>query len=436
MLYVDTLWGTVLPFVVALGCCVAAVVLPWETLQRLSGLLRVIVGAAWLGMLGGVMRNITKKMWGKAAIQMLAFLVCGAVAIVMGGTAFLLASPIPVHEGFANNLTIPENIATAEPIGPRGLGSGVAQDGLEGALVEVLTTGGTGDSSVTADITNIEYLALHFPALFRRYLATCPAWRVFREGDYVFATRRFLIGGVWRYDLSGYYTNYALDPWLEAHLPAFQFRLTIGLSGKVWRDGHSDMTYVNAGDTHRLLLSGDGHMKQSDCVVSAPTAVVEVFEQSTADERRLTKVAFRHLNAELLPLVREPSWQTIRTHVPAGGIRHGEASFNLRQGEQPGLYNSELWINAGEAGMVYLRAYEVTKGTPLSVQRLKEDSNEYVGWSEDPKELFLSNAFFFLSEGALGEPYVARFEVWFAPETGASERKLMERIFKIQGWHG
>ncbi len=34
----------------------------------------------------------------------------------------------------------------------------------------------------------------------------------------------------------------------------------------------------------------------------------------------------------------------------------------------------------------------------------------------------------------MGQPYAARFELWFVPDSGQGERKLLERIFKIEGW--
>jgi hypothetical protein len=36
--------------------------------------------------------------------------------------------------------------------------------------------------------------------------------------------------------------------------------------------------------------------------------------------------------------------------------------------------------------------------------------------------------------GDWGMPYAARFEVWFAPESGGADRKLLEKVFKIEGW--
>ena len=41
---------------------------------------------------------------------------------------------------------------------------------------------------------------------------------------------------------------------------------------------------------------------------------------------------------------------------------------------------------------------------------------------------------FKIYEGDWGKPYAARIEVWFCPDFGRTERKLMERVCKIEGW--
>jgi hypothetical protein len=101
---------------------------------------------------------------------------------------------------------------------------------------------------------------------------------------------------------------------------------------------------------------------------------------------------------------------------------------------QPGIYNLTLRINPGEPGLVYLKAFEATKGTRLSEGRLKGASNERIGWSNDPEEKFLYENEFTIYEGDWGKPYAARIEVWFCPDSGQPERKLMERVCKIEGW--
>jgi hypothetical protein len=84
--------------------------------------------------------------------------------------------------------------------------------------------------------------------------------------------------------------------------------------------------------------------------------------------------------------------------------------------------------------MIYLKAFEVTKGTALSAGRLRQYSNEWIGWSDDPDELFFSNTHVTIYEGDWGKPYAARFEIWFVPDSGGPDRKLLERVFRIEGW--
>jgi hypothetical protein len=120
--------------------------------------------------------------------------------------------------------------------------------------------------------------------------------------------------------------------------------------------------------------------------------------------------------------------------LPSGAMKRGKPTFELFNSLQPGIYDSEIWINPGEPGMIYLKVYEVTGEQPLSANRLKERSNEWVGWSDDDVQLFLSNTQFTIYEGDWGNPYAARSEVWFVPDSGRPERKLLEKIYKIEGW--
>ena len=104
------------------------------------------------------------------------------------------------------------------------------------------------------------------------------------------------------------------------------------------------------------------------------------------------------------------------------------------QFSEPGIYGVDYLLNPGESGSVYLKAFEVTKGTPLSVDRLKEASLARITGSVDTAERVYPKAGFTVYEGDWGKPYAARSEVWFKPDSGKIEHKLAERIFKIEGW--
>lgn len=422
-----------LTFTFILGTFTFVAALPASVHQKpltiLADILFAMLCLSFLGILTASIINFTKKHWFKGIVNFLMLPVCGIAAVF--SSIFLMYAIS--DDGFADDLAIPTDIVVAEPKKMPEPQAGSAEDTFQHALLSALASEGTDDSSVTAEVTALQQLQQNAPDVLRRYLAASPSWRVFTEHGDVFATRRWLIGPVWQYSLHGYYTNYDIDTWQKAVVPEFQSRLTIGLSGNPWARNNRQQTRIEAGDTAIAHLSTGNEMQESYCVISAGDLVVEVFEQSSAKERRLTKTALTHLNGELQPIAQEPNWTTVQTAIPAAGIHHGEPSFDLWE-DQPGIYNSEIWINPGESGMLYLKAFEVTKGTALSADRLRESSNEWIGWSDNPKELFLSNTEFTIYEGDYGKPYAARFEVWFAPDSGAPEWKLTERVFKIEGW--
>jgi len=117
-------------------------------------------------------------------------------------------------------------------------------------------------------------------------------------------------------------------------------------------------------------------------------------------------------------------------------------NFQIYNSFQPGLYSYAVWTKKIESGYCYLKAFEVTQNDPLSADRLKERSRIKVFNSSDTTAMFEMTARegysaegdFTIYEGDWGKPYAARFEVWFVPDNGGKERKLIEKNFKIEGW--
>ena len=101
---------------------------------------------------------------------------------------------------------------------------------------------------------------------------------------------------------------------------------------------------------------------------------------------------------------------------------------------QPGIYEYDIWIRKIERGKIYLKAFEVTNNTRLSAHRLKERSTMSVYNPTDRLIRLGSDDDFTIYEGDWGEPYAARFEVWYIPDDGTKETKLFEKNFKIEGW--
>jgi hypothetical protein len=55
-------------------------------------------------------------------------------------------------------------------------------------------------------------------------------------------------------------------------------------------------------------------------------------------------------------------------------------------------------------------------------------------FSENDNLKFIYESPITIYEGDWGVYYPARFELWFVPDSGQQERKLIEQIFKVEGW--
>lgn len=111
-----------------------------------------------------------------------------------------------------------------------------------------------------------------------------------------------------------------------------------------------------------------------------------------------------------------------------------KCDFEIYESGQPGLYEYDLWISKIGKGEVYLKAYEVTKNYRLSKKRLEDASRIYVFNSTDSIVRFWKTTHFTIYEGDFGKPYAVRFELWYRQESRKKEQKLLEKIYKIEGW--
>lgn len=109
-----------------------------------------------------------------------------------------------------------------------------------------------------------------------------------------------------------------------------------------------------------------------------------------------------------------------------------KSDFKLIDGMQGGIYHYQATVNPGEDGEVYLRAYEVTKGTRLSADRMKQRTTEKI--TGKGEHTIGVGKEFTIYEGDWGQYYAARLEIWFVPANGGKPRKLKEKLFKVQGW--
>lgn len=105
--------------------------------------------------------------------------------------------------------------------------------------------------------------------------------------------------------------------------------------------------------------------------------------------------------------------------------------FELYKTPEPGIYNYKLCVTGLGKGSTYIKAYEVTHNYALSGYYIMEASYKPVKYEN---KVFTDIGLITIYEGDWGEPYAARFEVWFKPSDGSEERKIFEKTYKIEGW--
>ncbi|WP_272150704.1 hypothetical protein [Tenacibaculum aiptasiae] len=111
-----------------------------------------------------------------------------------------------------------------------------------------------------------------------------------------------------------------------------------------------------------------------------------------------------------------------------------KTEFQLYNSFQPGLYEFDVWLNSDQNGTLFLKAFEITQEIELSTSRLKESSTIRIENTNGKTKKFGTKDHFTIYEGDWGEPYGARFEVWFKADNQNKEIKLFEKNYVIEGW--
>lgn len=294
----------------------------------------------------------------------------------------------------------------------------------------------TGAAPVRTDLDVLNRFTGAKRALLLRHLASSAKWFVTEERGKLLAYRRFVMpDGRWKISLNGFYTPNDLGLW--EHAP-YQCRIVMGLDGPVlsgpWRE---DLTESSVGSGPLTLQVYDQPSWKSYLVLKSQGPALEIYEESPAQARGFTHMALTQIHGELTRLWNSATAQQQGFDpalLPPGSTRKGQPSLEVANGMQGGIYDVFAWINPGEAGRVRLKVFETAHNQPLSADRLGPRSLEYVGWSQNPQQLFLYNTHITVYEGDWGDFYPARFELWFEPASGRPARKLLERVFRIEGW--
>ena len=100
---------------------------------------------------------------------------------------------------------------------------------------------------------------------------------------------------------------------------------------------------------------------------------------------------------------------------------------------QGGIYEYDFYYGPLPAGEIYLKCFEVTENDQLSSSRLTDESTVKIKGNKSFSKL-VDKQSFTIYEGVWDEYYAARIEVWYKNAETKEERKLMEKIYRVEGW--
>jgi hypothetical protein len=281
---------------------------------------------------------------------------------------------------------------------------------------------------VRIDLPDLKYFAEGRQQTLLRQLEASPEWRVFNERGTIVCHQRQLHGDDWVGPMNGFY-NRPED--------RVQTRAVFRFADK----GESYVSPLNQagplqGETQLTLKSSDQGIA-SNLSVGQKGLWFEFFEQTRNENRALTREALAWAG-DFLKRVRAGQDEIEKRGyaadlMPANGVGNGKARLEIHDGIDGGVYFVTGWANPGEAGYVYLKAYNAGTGARVSQGGLDRDSNELMGWSGNPAELFYYDTNITMGGGG-DHPYNARFELWFHPANGGKERKLVEVTRKVRDY--
>ncbi len=107
--------------------------------------------------------------------------------------------------------------------------------------------------------------------------------------------------------------------------------------------------------------------------------------------------------------------------------------LHIWNGPQGGIYKYDFYYPSLAAGDIYLRCYEVTENIPLSKERIIESSTVSIESTYSFSQV-VDKKEFTIYEGDWGDYYASRIEVWHRDANTGKEKKLMDKVYRVEGW--
>ena len=130
-----------------------------------------------------------------------------------------------------------------------------------------------------------------------------------------------------------------------------------------------------------------------------------------------------------------PNGFAYESPTDSGKVIASDTSTYLQVSGEYGCYCYSFCYTGLPAGKIFLKCFEATENIPLSEDRLPERSAVSLGSTEGfPFHQIVDHQCFTIYEGDYEDYYAARMEVWFRDSLSGAERKLTEKVYRVEGW--
>src|ERR1700722_7815530 len=246
--------------------------------------------------------------------------------------------------------------------------------------------------------------------LLLRHLATSAKWYLGRTSlggpQALVAWRRQPLGGMWHNSIFGDVCSQ------EGTAERFwKFTIMLGIDG---------LNGYELPNTERTWITSNG-------------ATLGICQDAPLKQNQFTSLAESQVQGELQAVLgsriaHEQGFDP--SLMPNESIRRGEPEMHLIGYSEAGnAHQVYAYINPQEGGFVYIKSFQgqwpirISDGPPAG-------SVEYTGWSADPHQQVLYNTEVEINPMSFpGDDVVVKLELWFVPDSGKPERKLIERYF-------
>ncbi len=118
---------------------------------------------------------------------------------------------------------------------------------------------------------------------------------------------------------------------------------------------------------------------------------------------------------------------------PKADVNDRMSYLQIEQVAGGGVYAYDFYYPALSAGEIYLHCYEATEGVALSESSVGKRSRVSVPATHSFGKV-VDKQTFTIYEGEWGDYYAVRVEVWHKDAASGKETKLLEKVYKMEGW--